>query len=260
MGIVSENIRFLRKREGLTQEQMAERLKIKRSLLGAYEEGRADPRINNIVKFSEIFNVSIDELINVKLADQLSDKNKSVEKGKRKNLNILTITVDNNDKENIELVPQKAAAGYLNGYADPEFIGELPRFRLPILSDQATYRAFEISGDSMLPLKPGVIVIGRFVENLIDVVNGKTYVLVTAGEGVVYKRVLTNGTRLTLVSDNKTYDPYDIEASDIMEIWEASAYISIDIPEPSDEDNLTLSKVAKMVLDLQQEVIKLKKP
>ncbi len=259
MGIVSENIKYLRKQEGLTQEQMAERLKIKRSLLGAYEEGRADPRINNLVKFSEIFDISIDKLINVKLPDQPSGKNKSAENRKKNNLNILTITVDRNDKENIELVPQKAAAGYLNGYADPEFIGELSRFRLPILSDQATYRAFEISGDSMLPLKNGAIVIGRYVEHLGDIVNGKTYVLVTAGEGVVYKRVLTNGAGLTMVSDNKAYDPYDIEASAIMEIWEASAYISTDLPEPADEDNLTLNKIAKMVLDLQQEVIKLKK-
>ena len=158
------------------------------------------------------------------------------------------------------MVPHKAAAGYLNGYADPEFIGELPKFRLPILSDQATYRAFEISGDSMLPLKNGAIVIGRYMEHLSDIVNDKTYVLVTAREGVVYKRVLRNGTGLTLVSDNKVYDPYDIEADDLMEIWEASAYISTDLPEPADEDNLTLSKIAKMVLDLQHEVIKLKKP
>lgn len=260
MGIVSENIKLLRKQEGLTQEQMAERLKIKRSLLGAYEEGRADPRINNLVKFSEIFNVSIDKLINEKLDGQSSDKNKSVGNTDRKGLNILTITVDSNDKENIELVPQKAAAGYLNGYADPEFIGELPRFRLPMLSDQATYRAFEISGDSMLPLKDGTIIIGRYVEHLRDIVHGKSYILVTAREGVVYKRVFKRGGDLTLVSDNNIYDPYIIESGDILEIWEASAYISMDLPESDDEDKLTLNKIAKIVLDLQQEVIKLKKP
>lgn len=260
MGTVSENIKFLRKKEGLTQEQMAQRLKIKRSLLGAYEEGRADPRINNLVKFSELFNVSIDRLINVNLAKYSEDRNDPPVGTGGENLKILTITVDRDNKENIELVPQKAAAGYMNGYADPEYISELPRFRLPILSDQATYRAFEIGGDSMLPLKDGTIIIGRYVERLDDVISGKAYVLVTAREGIVYKRVLKEGSHLTLVSDNITYDPYDINADDILEIWVASAYISVDIPGPEDEDQLTLNKIAKIVLDLQQEVIKLKKP
>ena len=259
MGIVSENIKFLRKREGLTQEQMAERLKIKRSLLGAYEEGRADPRINNLVKFSEIFHVSIDELINVNLAEHYRS-GKSRGAGSRENLKILTITVDRENRENIELVPQKAAAGYLNGYADPEFIEELPRFRLPVLSDQATYRAFEISGDSMLPLKEGTIVIGRYVEHPDDIVHGKAYILVTAREGIVYKRIFRDGSRITLVSDNKVYDPYDMDPDEILEIWEASAYISVDLPDPGDEEQLTLSKIARIVMDLQQEVIKLKKP
>ena len=63
MGLVSENIKFLRKKIGLTQEQMAEKLGIKRSLLGAYEEGRADPRIANLVKFSEIFGITVDQII-----------------------------------------------------------------------------------------------------------------------------------------------------------------------------------------------------
>ncbi len=259
MGIVSENIKFLRKREGLTQEQMAERLKIKRSLLGAYEEGRADPRINNLVKFSEIFHVSIDRLINVNLAESHEHKRTGKDREPR-DLKVLTITVDRGNRENIELVPQKAAAGYLNGYADPEFIEELPKFRLPMLSDQATYRAFEISGDSMLPLKDGAIVIGRYVEHPDDIVKDRTYILVTAGEGIVYKRIYKDGSRLILVSDNKIYDPYEIDTADILEIWEATAYISLDIPGPGDDDQLTLNKIAKIVLDLQQEVIKLKKP
>ncbi len=259
MGIVSENIKFLRKREGLTQEQMAERLKIKRSLLGAYEEGRADPRINNLVKFSEIFHMSIDRLINVNLAESHLEKEDGKEKDLQ-NLKVLTITVDQGNRENIELVPQKAAAGYLNGYADPEFIEELPKFRLPMLSDQATYRAFEISGDSMLPLRDGAIVIGRYVEHPDEIVHGKAYILVTAREGIVYKRINRDGDKFMLVSDNKIYQPYEIDPADILEIWEASAYISLDIPEPAEDEQLTLSKIAKIVLDLQQEVIKLKKP
>jgi transcriptional regulator with XRE-family HTH domain len=259
---VSENIKYLRKRNGYTQEQLAELVGIKRSLIGAYEEGRADPRLNNLVKMAEIFEVSLDALINkdvseVQSQDVAIDGNGSM----TSKLRILSITVDKNERENIEFVPQKASAGYLNGFADPEYIEELPKFNLPNLPRNATYRAFEIQGDSMLPILPGTIIIGKYVESLIDVANGRTYVLVTKKEGVVYKRVfnyIAERDRLFLVSDNKIYQPYDISPSEVMEIWEAKAYISLQFPEPDKSKEMTFSQLTDIVFDLRAEVVKIK--
>ncbi len=62
MSLVSENIRYLRKLNGLTQEQFARRLGIKRSLVGAYEEGRANPNPNNMIAIAKSFNVSVENL------------------------------------------------------------------------------------------------------------------------------------------------------------------------------------------------------
>lgn len=262
MSLISNNLKYLRKKISLTQEQMAHQIGIKRSLLGAYEEGRADPRISNLLKFSEIFSLSVDQLIGTDLTTEngsgiMSDK---IEKAKN-DLRVLSITVDKNDHENIELVPQKAAAGYLNGYADPEYIEELPKFQLPVLPENATYRAFEISGDSMLPLRSGTIVIGQFMESVSDVRNGKTYVFVTRDEGIVYKRIFKytdNPELFCFASDNRQYSTYDVVGKDILEIWEAKAFISMEFPEPGEEEEFTLRRLADIVLDLQQEVIKLK--
>ncbi|MGB3465019.1 MAG: XRE family transcriptional regulator, partial [Cyclobacteriaceae bacterium] len=225
MSYISKNIKFLRKKNYYTQETFAEALDIKRSLVGAYEEGRADPRINNLIKICDLFGVSLDTFINKDVStlsdEELSGKGKTDPKAK---LKVLSITVDKDDEENIELVPQKASAGYTNGYADPEYIEELPRFRLPMLPRNATYRAFEISGDSMLPLLPGTVIIGEYIEDVKYVKNGNTYILVTEKEGIVYKRVfnyLEERDKLYLVSDNKSYAPYDVAADDIVEIWEA---------------------------------------
>jgi transcriptional regulator with XRE-family HTH domain len=187
MSLISDNIRYLRKKLGLTQEQFSEQIGIKRSLLGAYEEGRADPRLTTLTTMANAFGTSVDILIS-KDVSKLKESDLIVSKFKR-GKEVLAVTVSNDGRENIELVPQKAAAGYLNGYADPEYIQELPRFNLPILPQNATYRAFEIVGDSMLPILPGTIVIGSFVEDIRDVKNGKTYVLVTRTDGIVYKRV-----------------------------------------------------------------------
>ncbi len=256
---VNENIKYLRKKNGYTQEQFAELIGIKRSLVGAYEEGRADPRLNNLLRMSEVFKVTVDTLLN-KDVSKLSDQ-ELYSSGKEGGMKILSITVDRDDNENIELVPQKASAGYLNGYADPEFIEELPKFRLPMLPGNATYRAFEIQGDSMLPLEPGTVIIGEYVENLKHVRNGKTYVLVTAKEGVVYKRVfnyLDEKNKLYLVSDNKSYAAYDVDASDVLEIWEARAFISVNFPDPDDESKMSIEKLTEVVSKLQNEVVKIK--
>lgn len=262
MSLISDNLKFLRKNISLTQEQMAQQIGIKRSLLGAYEEGRADPRISNLLKFAEIFNLSVDQLIGTDLTEMVGAMPEKGNANNTKNdLRVLSITVDKNDRENIELVPQKAAAGYLNGYADPEYIEELPKFQLPVLPENATYRAFEINGDSMLPLRSGTIVIGQYVESSAELKNGKTYILVTGDEGVVYKRIVkyadTPGL-FSLTSDNKQYDAYDVKGEDIVEIWQAKAYISLDFPDPGDDDEFTLQKLSNIVLELQQEVIKLK--
>lgn len=263
MVAINENIRFLRKKMGLTQGQFADEIGIKRSLVGAYEEGRAEPRLANLSRMAELFETSVDTLINqdvTKLTEMEYRANTKFKMSPPK-MKILSITVDDDDKEYIDLVPQKAAAGYLNGYADPEYLEELPKFRLPQLNGGGTYRAFEISGDSMLPIQPESIVIGQYVENVSDIKSGRTYILVTAKEGVVYKRVFNyveEKQKLFLVSDNKTFSPYEIHIDEIIEVWESKAFISTKFPEPGKEDNLTLERLASIVLDLQKEVIKLK--
>ncbi len=255
MKMINNNIRYLRKKHGYTQAQFAEKINIKRSLVGAYEEGRADPPLNNLINISEVFNVDVDTLITKDIAN-LPNSGSTKER-----LKVLAITVDKQDNENIELVPQKAAAGYLNGYADTEFIQELPKFQLPNLPKSATYRAFEISGDSMLPLQSGTIVIGSYIDKIAAIKNGKTYVLVTNKEGVVYKRVfnyLEEKNKLALVSDNIAYSPYNIEPSEVLEIWEAKAFISVSFPDPNHANDISLDKLSVILKDLQEEVVRLK--
>ena len=253
MTLLRDNIRLLRKRKGWTQQDLADNTGLKRSLIGAYEEGRAEPSVEKLMGFSEVFNVSVDDLVGIDLGQ--------TEPGATR-FKVLSITVDKDDKENIELVPQKAAAGYLNGYADPEFIKELPRFQLPFLSDSGTYRAFEVSGDSMLPIVPGTIIIGQYVESVEELKNGKTYLLVTKKEGVVFKRVfnyLAEKGKLFLVSDNKQYSSYEVDADGVLEIWSSKAYISVEFPDPpQDRPDISVDELTSIVMDLKNEVNRLK--
>ena len=252
---LNENIRWVRKQLGLTQDQFAQQLEIKRSLVGAYEEGRAEPRLDLLQKMAAMSGLSVDIFIGRDISQLKEYERKSL-----RSKEVLVITVDDHNRDNIELVPQKAAAGYLNGYADPEYIRELPRFKLPILN-HGTYRAFEITGDSMLPILPGTIVIGEWVENFQDLKNGKSYVLVTHREGIVYKRVfnyLQENGKLFLVSDNRQYSPYQIDASEIIEAWSAKAYISVQFPDVNTKQEMSMEQLAGVVSELQQELNTLK--
>ena len=253
---LNENIRVLRKKLSLTQDQFAQQLGIKRSLIGAYEEGRAEPKLELLQKMAEVFSISVDDLIGKEFSADSALPDKKFSRGK----DIVVVTVNSSDKENIEFVPHKAAAGYLNGFADAEYVKELPHFNLPMLK-QGTYRAFEISGDSMLPLVPGTIVIGEYMDDLRNIKSGKTYVLVTQREGIVYKRVFNyldeNGT-LFLVSDNRQYAPYQLSGVEVMEVWMAKAYISVQFPDIADKQDISVEQLAGVVLDLQKEILQLK--
>ena len=229
---VNENIRFLRKKKGWTQEKFSKKIGIKRSLVGAYEEGRSDPRLSNLLKMCEVFSISLD---NILIKDVSTLPEGQYLKNEDQNVKVLSITVDKIGKENIELINQKASAGYLNSYSDFEFIENLPKFQLPFLNFSGTHRAFEIKGDSMLPLTSGSIVIGKFIEDLSFVKDGKTYVLPTKEDGIIYKRVQVLDNTIKLISDNKEYDPYAISSYDILEIWEGIAFFSLDFPNPNNE-------------------------
>jgi transcriptional regulator with XRE-family HTH domain len=248
---LNERIRIERKKLGLTQDQFAQQLGIKRSLVGAYEEGRAEPRLELLNRMAQLFHTSVDQF----LGEQTGK-----ETALRRGGDVLVVTVDENQRENIEFVPVKAAAGYLNGYADSEFVKELPRFKLPVLP-RGTYRAFEINGDSMLPLMPGTVVIGEYVEDLRQLKNGKTYILVTQREGIVYKRVfnyLDENGKLFLVSDNRQYAPFQLDGEDVIEAWSAKAYISVQFPDVESKQEFSTEQLTEMILDLRQEIEQLR--
>ena len=236
MSNIALNLKFLRKKKGLTQQQFADLMEIKRASVGAYEEDRAEPKYELLKKVASFYDLTMDELAN----ETIDDKWKPLSKSNASNLRVLSVTVDGGNRENIELVPVKASAGYMNGFGDPEFVAELPKFSLPMFT-QGTYRAFEIKGDSMTPLASGSIIIGEYVENWHNIKPGQAYVVVSKEDGVVYKRVafkFKEDKGLKLLSDNKQYEPYWIETESLLEVWKAVAFISTELPEPSAEPSM----------------------
>jgi transcriptional regulator with XRE-family HTH domain len=246
MSIANKNLKYLRKLRGWTQEEFAQKLRIKRSLIGAYEEERADPRIDVLEVVCDIFKLTLDDILRKDLSDT-----KSNYLAKRRALKLAA------GRSDILFVPVKAAAGYLAGYADPDFVDELNTFTLPMLTG-SNFRAFEIIGDSMLPTPSGSVIVGEKVENLEDVKNSTACIVVSRNEGIVYKRVLKNSrakNKLTLMSDNPSFHPYTVNTEDVLEMWQAKAVIS----KVNTQHKWDMHQLANIVTDLQEQVISLKK-
>ncbi len=252
------NLKSLRKSKGLSQEAFAAKIGINRPKVGSYEEGRAEPNLETLQNISHFFKLSIDDLLEKDLQHKKAKQSKNFDGN---DLRVLPIIVNADQKERISLVPVKAAAGYLNGYADPEFIEELPHFNFPVPEfSQGTYRAFQLAGDSMLPVKPGSYVLAEYLENWNWIQDQDCYVVVSKEEGVVYKRVVNQfqeNHSLALHSDNPSYESYTIEGKDLLEIWKAKAILSFDLPEKSTEP-VSVDSLSSMIMQLQAEVNKLK--
>src|SRR5579872_4479800 len=247
MSVAGQNLKYLRKLRGWTQEEFAAKLGIKRSLLGAYEEERAEPRLEVLETISDMFKLTLDDLLRKKMQDAKGSNYLA----KRRAQKMAALP------NSIQLVPIKAAAGYLAGYADPEFLDELNTFTLPMLAP-GNYRAFEIVGDSMLPTPSGSVIVGEKVEDIEEVRSNQTYIVVSRNEGIVYKRVVKNNkskNKFTLVSDNTAYQPYSVNTEDVLEVWKAQMVIS----KANTQHRWDVNQLANLVNNLQEQVITLKK-
>jgi transcriptional regulator with XRE-family HTH domain len=248
------NLKLLRKRRGRTQDEVAGFLKMKRPTLSGYENGVAQPSLDALVAFSNYFNIAIDTLIKIDMSKLSESQLGEIERGfdvfvTGSRIRVLATTIDSKNDENIELVPEKAKAGYTRGYADPEYIRELPVFKLPFLSKQKKYRTFQIKGDSMLPIPDGSWVTGEYVQDWNSLKNADVCIILTLNEGIVFKIIENNiatDKSLRLFSLNPVYDPYLLPVTEITEIWKFTNYICNQIPESQVQKNDLLSTVAML--------------
>jgi len=252
MSLFSENIKHLRIKKDVSQQFVADAVNIPRPRYAKYEDGKNFPPPETLLSLSRYFAMSIDLLLSVDvrkipMGDLLKLENNRL---------LLPITVDSLGNNMVEIVTQKAKAGYLSGYSDPEYIESLQQISLPFLGP-GKHRGFPVEGDSMPPHEPGSIIVGKYVERLGDVMDGRTYILITKSEGMVYKRLNKNKKNILVVeSDNRFYPPYEVRVSDILEIWEYECSIgrSDKKNQPDETDD-----VKGVLMELKREIGEIKK-
>ncbi|MFN3783584.1 MAG: helix-turn-helix domain-containing protein [Spirosomataceae bacterium] len=315
MSIVSENIKYLRNLNRLTQEQFSNRIGIKRSLLGAYEEARANPPLDKLKLIATSFGVSVDALIKQdirrmrttpditigfeqpvvapparKMSDILEDyqtrvsqvpvipqPSPSVFREERVVAPVEHIPPVFEEKREpipsqprpvthtpsppssvafatVSFVSKTMLDSYLVRWNDIQFTNQLPQFYFPGLS-QGNYRCFEQVEDFTVV---GAQVICSRLTDLYQIIDGRTYVLVTKPYGVIFRRVFsqlkTKGS-LLMSSDLENVPTREMPSQDILEIWEVKGYFSAQLPAPP----ISLGKLTGLIQDVQSEIERIKK-
>lgn len=243
----ASNLKLLRNSLGISQEEMSQNIGVTRSSLSAYEVGTAVPSYENLIKISDFFRVSIDKFLKTDLMALSQPQLDEIMSGHDiditgNKIRVLATTVDEDNNERVEVIPEKASAGYTAGYADPDYIKVLPTFSMPFLSKEKKYRSFQISGDSMPPVPSGSYVTGEFVQNWNMIKNGMPYIVLTKNDGIVFKQLynhLKEEQTLRFVSTNPLYEPYDLPISEIIEVWKFVNYVASEPPESPTGENLS---------------------
>ncbi|GAA4445028.1 hypothetical protein GCM10023091_36010 [Ravibacter arvi] len=232
----AENLKFLRERRKMTQQELSEKLGITRVRLNSLENGHTKtPHPTDYIEISDFFRVSIDVIIRVNLAKagelalrQLEAGREAVLRGD--NLRILALTTDQNQNENVEYVPVKAQAGYQAGYKDPEFIAALPKLTLPNLPP-GTFRVFPITGDSMLPIPGNSDITGKYVADWLGLRPGTPCIVILKNEQeLVFKMVTIRKETVLLESLNPAFEPYEVGLEEVLEIWKFHSFATTSFP------------------------------
>ncbi|MFA7686558.1 MAG: helix-turn-helix domain-containing protein [Moheibacter sp.] len=252
------NVKFLRTRQKYTQEHLAQSLSMSRSKLNCIEAGQTkSPSIEDMLKFSAHFKMTLDTLIKIDLSQLGELKLRELEAGndiyiKGGNLRVLAITVDKDNNEHVEYVPVKAKAGYQAGYNDPAFISSLPRYSVPNLPRQGTFRIFPTEGDSMLPIPEGSDVTGEYVENWQHLKDQTPCIVVLKNnQDFVFKLVTFQKDKTFLLeSMNPVFGPYTVAPDDVLEIWKFHSFTSKEIPEPVSDMGMVLQELRALKEEL----------
>ena len=259
----ASNLKFLRNRKKLSQDALSELLGMSRSKYNAHENGQTqNPPVDDLIRISDHFHISIDNLLRMDLSGLSPFQLKELEAGgdtyrSGGRLRVLAISVDKEDKENMEYVPVKAKAGYRAGFNDPEFIAALPKFSMPNLPRSGTFRMFPTTGDSMLPIPEGSDVIGKFVQDWQDI-KARTLciVILKAEQDFVFKQVTFEKEGLVLLESlNKLYTPYTVPVGDVLEIWQFHSYQTKAVPEAETD----LHTMARAIREIQEDLRRMKK-
>ena len=237
MSYIGKNIRKIRTVKKISQADFAEMFGLGRPSVGAYEEGRAEPKLDTILKIAHHFGLSIDVLLTKELTVNelykfdIFKADKTQQKGKKR------AVVDKDESpEDTPLIRKEAYLEYIVNYRNKDYINDLPSVRLPDAQHKKS-RAFEVTDSAMefneKGLLPGDILSCSAVdpENPKKLGVDRVFVVVTAKD-IYTRRLVAKRHTLDFKADNPSFDALSFSPDDLLELWQVDGFYSTSLKPP----------------------------
>lgn len=254
MSFIGKNIKKIRSQKKISQAEFAKIFNLTRGSIGAYEEGRAEPKIDTLVQLANYFGVSVDAFINKELTvsdlyslDLVKEKlNEAHHFGKEPDVAFR--------KGGIGLVKLNNQLEYVVNLGNKDFINKLPYIEFPV-NFKGTTRAFELNGSEMEYHQNGlhhgdILLCLQIDQAKKKPEKGKVYVLVVDGRIVARRLKELSDHQLHFMSDDPNYPDLEFSFDDILQIWEVKGAYStyLNPPKMLDEKVMLLERQMEDVL------------
>jgi transcriptional regulator with XRE-family HTH domain len=256
MSLIGKNIKKIRTIKKLSQADFAARFNLARASIGAYEEGRAEPKIDNVIQIASEFRISIDALLTRELTINdifhFDDIHKELLERPRTDWQL--------KKRRIPFVSAEHQLEYSLKYNKNDFNDQLPHFIIPQLED-GKHKAFEVITSDMefenQGIKKGDIAIGKKldIQRLTTKETENPVVLVTNRNVLIRKVSPTTESQLKAESFNPKIKDETIDPVDVLESWMVIALLTFDIRPPQPVE-LRFSELEKRMAQLEQVIRK----
>ena len=228
---VGQNIKKIRQAKNISQSDFASLFNLSRPSVGAYEEGRSEPKIETLIQISRHFNISVDVLLTKELSSKdifsLGLLNKKLDKAHHIDSKVNEIVsapfVDNNEKVN-----------FLVSRHDKSYMENLPKLGIPerlktvdlVIENEGTKLEVDNKG-----VHHGDLLFCR-QESKLNNNPDQLWVILTA-EGFHIGRASQEKKSVFLEYDNPIYGPKELEVDTIQNYYLIKGVYSSDTLKPS---------------------------
>jgi transcriptional regulator with XRE-family HTH domain len=245
---IGENIKKIRQAKKLSQADFAELFNLARPSVGAYEEGRSEPKIDTLIQIANHFRISIDVLLTRKLTISeiysFDELNRTLDKVHR------TKSKKTQPRLDIAIIRNDHYLDYIVNRQKNDYIAQLEHISIP-KNTTHTIRIFEMKGSEMeynqqglhhgdlLPAEPIALdKLSEYKDQVIIMVHKRS---------IVIKRLKQmTSESVMLKSDDPNYPDQPINPEEILEVWKPLGVFSTSLEPPSNLEERML-KMEKMM-------------
>lgn len=251
MSLIGKNIKKIRTVRKLSQQQFSELFSLSRTSVGAYEEERAEPKVDTLIQIANYFGLSVDVLLTKELSVNdlynIDVLNQRLDKAH----NIKSPAHYTSQGTGVPIVSVKKYVEYIVNHKNKDFLAGLERVNVPV-EEKGIMRAFEMNGSEMEYHQHGLHhgdILMCTQTNADKISINQILVVVTEREITIRRVDFCDKKSIKLVSDDPNYPAVDIDPKEVLEYWRVRGKYStyLNPPKLVEEKLLRLEKRLELI-------------